>query len=132
MDAPGRGRRHRDDLIAAIAALDRRALDHLLVTALHRAVALVEMDDVAVLVAEDLHLDMAGPLDHLLEIALAIAEGRLRLAAALQHAADSFFNRPAMAAGQSLDDLEEIAAQRVDRHLPQPSAFGLEGLVGRD
>ena len=36
----------------------RRNLDHLLVPALHGAVALVEMDDIAVLVAEDLHLDV--------------------------------------------------------------------------
>jgi hypothetical protein len=37
----------------------RRDLDDLLVAALHRAVALVQVHDVAVLVAEDLHLDVA-------------------------------------------------------------------------
>ena len=36
-----------------------RLLDHLLVAALHRAVALAEMDDVAVRVGEDLDLDVA-------------------------------------------------------------------------
>ena len=38
------------------------------------------MDDVAVLVAEDLHLDVAGALDQLLEIDLVLAEGGLGLA----------------------------------------------------
>ena len=40
------------------------------------------MDDVAALVAEDLHLDVAGALDQLLQIDLVVAEGRLGLAAA--------------------------------------------------
>ena len=53
----------------------RRPFHHFLVSPLHRAVALIEVIDRAILVAEDLHLDMARPLDHLLEIALAIAEG---------------------------------------------------------
>ncbi len=38
-----------------------------------------EVDDVAVLVAEDLHLDVLGVLDVLLEIDAAVAEGLLRL-----------------------------------------------------
>ena len=38
----------------------RRALDDLLVAALHGAVALEQVDEVAVRVAEDLHLDVAG------------------------------------------------------------------------
>ena len=59
----------------------RRALHDLLVAALHRAVTLEEMDDIAVPVAEDLHLDMAGALDELLEIDLVLAEGGLGLAA---------------------------------------------------
>ena len=54
-----------------------RFLDHLLVAALHRAVALAEMDDVAVGVGEDLDLDVAR-VDHgLLEDQLARAEGAL-------------------------------------------------------
>ena len=57
-----------------------RALDDLLVAALDRAVALEEVDDRAVLVGEDLHLDMAGALDQLLEIDLVLAEGGLGLA----------------------------------------------------
>ena len=58
-----------------------RLLDHLLVAALDRAVALAEMDDVAVRVGEDLDLDVAG-IDHgLLEDQLARAEGVLGLGA---------------------------------------------------
>ncbi len=45
----------------------RRLLDHLLVAALDRALALVEVDDVAVGVADDLDLDVARPLDVALE-----------------------------------------------------------------
>ena len=57
-----------------------RALDDLLVAALDGAVALEEVDDGAVLVGEDLHLDVAGALDQLLEIDLVAAEGGLGLA----------------------------------------------------
>ncbi len=59
----------------------RRALDHLLVAALDCAVALEEMDDGAVPVGEDLHLDMTGALDQLFQIDLVLAEGGLGLAA---------------------------------------------------
>ena len=65
----------------------RRALDHLLIAALDRAVALEEVDDIAMGVAEDLHLDMAGPLDQLFEIDLVLAEGGLGLALGLGHLA---------------------------------------------
>ena len=41
----------------------RRDLDDLLVAALHRAVALPEVDEVAVRVAEDLHFDVLGAGD---------------------------------------------------------------------
>ncbi len=58
----------------------RRLLDHLLVAPLQRAVALEEMHDVAVAVAEHLHLDVARPGDDLLQQHARIAEGRLRLA----------------------------------------------------
>ena len=44
-----------------------RDLDDLLVASLERAVALVEVDDVAGRIGDDLHLDMAGPNDGLLE-----------------------------------------------------------------
>ena len=61
----------------------RRALHDLLVAALDRAVALEQMHDVAVGVAQHLHLDMAGALDQFFEIDLVLAEGGLRLALAL-------------------------------------------------
>ncbi|MPL71091.1 hypothetical protein SDC9_16859 [bioreactor metagenome] len=66
----------------------RCALDHLLVAPLHGAVALEEVIEMAMRVAEQLHLDMAGAQDHLFQIALAIAEGGLGLAPALAHLLD--------------------------------------------
>ena len=62
----------------------RRALHDLLVAPLDRAVALEQMVQAAMPVAEDLDLDVAGARDHPLEIALAVAERRERLAAALE------------------------------------------------
>ena len=60
---------------------DRRAfLEQLLVAALDRALALAEMDDGAVVIAEDLELDVARVLDVLLDVDVADAEGRFRLA----------------------------------------------------
>ena len=61
------------------------AFDDLLVAPLHGAVALPQVPDIARLVAQDLHLDMAGAQDHLFQIALAIAKGGLGLAPALAH-----------------------------------------------
>src|SRR4051812_49171705 len=49
-------------------------------TALNGALALAEMDDAAVLIAENLELDVARRLDVLLEIHVGDAEGRFRLA----------------------------------------------------
>ena len=57
-----------------------RLLDHLLVAPLQRAVALEQVHDVAVGVAEHLHLDVPGPDDHLLEQHAGIPERRFRLA----------------------------------------------------
>jgi hypothetical protein len=53
-----------------------RALDDLLVAALHGAVALEQMHQIAMGIAEDLHLDMAGALHQLFQIDLILAEGR--------------------------------------------------------
>ena len=63
-------------------ARGRRLLDDLLVPALHRAVPLEEMEDVAVLVAEDLHFDMPRCGDVALDQHARIAEGIARLALA--------------------------------------------------
>ena len=51
----------------------------LLVAALDGAVALAEVDDVAVVVGQDLHLDVPGLDDELLDVDAAVAEGGLGL-----------------------------------------------------
>ena len=57
----------------------RGALHDLLVAALHRAVAFEEVDQVAVGIAKDLHLDVAGALHQFLQVNLVVAESRKRL-----------------------------------------------------
>ena len=57
-----------------------RALHHLLVASLHRAVALEQVHHVAVQVAQHLDLDVMRTAHQLLQVHLVIAEGRLRLA----------------------------------------------------
>ena len=84
-------------------------LDHLLVPALHRAVALAEVDHVPPAVAEDLHLDVAGLLDELLDVDRAVAEGRLGL-------------RPRLVAGCSRSEMS-LCATRMPR--PPPPATAL-------
>src|SRR5207249_3663150 len=58
----------------------RRLLDDLLVAALDRALALAEMDERAVAVAQHLHLDVAGTDEELLEVDAPVGEGGLGLA----------------------------------------------------
>mmetsp|Transcript_42058 Transcript_42058/g.80439 ORF Transcript_42058/g.80439 Transcript_42058/m.80439 type:complete len:782 (-) Transcript_42058:261-2606(-) len=53
----------------------RGHLHHLLVTALHGAVALVQMHDAAVAVSQDLHLNVAGLLDEALDEYAPVSEG---------------------------------------------------------
>ena len=55
-------------------------LQQLLVTALDRAVALAQVNDVAVAVGDDLELDVAGPLDEFLDVEAGVAEGSFRFA----------------------------------------------------
>ena len=74
-----RGFAHRRAQIGAHAGRGR-LLDHLLVAALQRAVALAEMNGVAVAVGEDLQFDMARMADVLLDQHAGIAERALRLA----------------------------------------------------
>src|SRR5262245_24100890 len=57
----------------------RRFLDQLLMTALYRAIAFAEMDDVAVLVRDDLDFDMARLRQVALDIDGAVAEEALTL-----------------------------------------------------
>ena len=71
----------------------RRALDDFLVAALDRAVALEEMHGVAVGIAQNLHLDMAGTFDELFEIDFVLAEGSLRLALGFGHFAGELILR---------------------------------------
>ena len=54
-------------------------LEDLLVAPLEGAVALAEVDDLAVLVAEDLKLDVVGVDDQFLDVDIGIAEGLLSL-----------------------------------------------------
>ena len=56
----------------------RRLLDHLLVAALERALALAERPHAAVLVGEDLELDVPRPLDELLQVDVGVLEARPR------------------------------------------------------
>ena len=58
----------------------RALLDHLLVAALDRALALAEVDHVAVMVAEDLDFDVAGALDQAFDVDFGAAEGALGFA----------------------------------------------------
>ena len=60
-------------------AVARCLLDDLLVAALHGAVALVQMQDVAVLVGEDLDFDVLRPADESLQKHCAVAERALGL-----------------------------------------------------
>ena len=58
----------------------RRLLDQLLVAALDRAVAVADDDEAAVVVGDDLHLDVARTGEEALDVHLGPAERRLRLA----------------------------------------------------
>ncbi|GAA4010595.1 hypothetical protein GCM10022280_04810 [Sphingomonas swuensis] len=66
--------------ISGVTKGGRRFLDHFLVAALDAALALAEVEDVAVLVAEQLDLDMARALDELLDEHPVVAEAGEALA----------------------------------------------------
>src|SRR5688572_1255570 len=51
-----------------------RLLDHFLMPALNRALALEEMDDMAVMIGQDLELDVARLLDETFDVERAVAE----------------------------------------------------------
>ena len=85
-DIADRARRPHGGLAHAHAQLGRdgrrrRLLDDFLVAALDGAVALAEVDDVALRVGEDLDLDVARRRQRVFEDQLAGAEGRLRFGA---------------------------------------------------
>ena len=56
---------------------------HFLMTPLQRTLALAQIDRVAVLIRQHLHLDVAGIDDGLLDVNLAVAEGAFGLTAGL-------------------------------------------------
>ena len=82
-----------------------RDFHHLLVTALHRAVAFVQMENAAVRIAEDLHFDVFGPRDVFLEEDGGIAEGASRFAARFVEERDeiAFFAHHAHAASAAAE-----------------------------
>ena len=99
-----------------------RLLDELLVAALDRAVALAEVDHVAVTVREDLHLDVARILDEPLdvdgrvgEVLLALPRRGLEGAARFVGPVDELHPFPA-ASGRRLDDqrVADLLAERDD------------------
>ena len=111
-----------------------RELDDLLVAALQRAVALAEVAHVAVLVGEDLHLDVLGLHEVLLDEDVVIAEGLARLALdelergddVLGHLAQA--HAAAAAAGRRLEDDGEAEADGLlERLLPVAQGLGAAG-----
>ena len=72
----------RDALAQRIAQIRRRRdFDDLLVAQLHRTIAFVQMDDVAVRVGQHLHFDVPRSFDQLFDEQRAVAESGFRLAA---------------------------------------------------
>ena len=90
----------------------RRLLDHLLVAPLDRAFALAEMDDVAVLVAEHLDLDMARLLDIFLDEHAVVAEARLGLGLSTSRSPP----RTSLRAPGDAHALAAAAGRRLDHH----------------
>ena len=122
----GLDRRGADRLLDAVRQIGcRRLLDQLLVAALRRAVACRHPDEIAVVVADDLHLDVAGPREIALDVHLVAAEERLSLALRAGH-------RFVDLAG-AVDDLHASAAaaeRRLDRHRPAVLLAECSDLVG--
>jgi hypothetical protein len=78
---PGQPDSRRGHLLPNFGAYSRRRslLQHLLPPALHGALPLVEMDDVAVVVAHNLDLHVARPDEQLLQVERPVTEGGLGL-----------------------------------------------------
>ncbi|KZE94510.1 hypothetical protein AVP42_00993 [Agromyces sp. NDB4Y10] len=102
----------------------RRLLHHLLVSALERALALAEVDDVAVRVGEDLHLDVARGVDEALEQQGVVAERGARDAAGR--------GQGVLELGLVAGDLHALAAAargRLDEQWEPDERRGVEELV---
>src|SRR5450830_180735 len=139
------------DLLDQLArdARCRRFLDHLLVAALHRAVAFAQPDGVAVFVGQDLDLHVTGILQVLLHIHFRIAEGRTGFRLRHRHGVQQGRFRvhdahatAAAAAGRLDDDgVADLAGDLHDRlRVVRQRAFGAghaghagldHGLLGR-
>ena len=97
---PGRGGKTRS----------RRFLDDLLMAALHGAVPLPQMDDIAFLVRQHLHFDVARMFEKLLHVERVVAKGRGGLGPGHRHGVAQVRlavhdpHPPAAAAGRGLDD----------------------------
>ncbi len=94
----------------------RGDLDELLVAALEAAFPLVEMAHGAGLVAEDLHLDVAGGTDQLLHIEPVGAEAGLRLRGG---------------AGEGIGEARAVSTTRMPRPPPPASALTMTGRPSR-
>ena len=115
-----------------------RDFDDLLMTALHRTIALVQMNHIAVLVAENLHLDVLGARNVFLEEHRRIAERafrlRLRLVQQVRQIA-GFVDHPhaaPAAAERRLDDQRKTDfLRRLQRLCPDPTiGSSLPGSTG--
>ena len=107
----------------------RRALfDHLLVPPLDGALALEEVDDVAVLVGQDLDLDVAGLLDHLLHVHPVVAEGAPGFAAGTGGGRDEVAGL-----GHEAHALPSAPRRRLQHHRePEDAGFARDGGVVRE
>ncbi len=108
----------------------RRLLDQLLVAALDRALALAQVHDVAVMIAEDLVLDVPRRLEILLDVDIADAERRLGLALRRAEGMRQFLrllhdaHAAAAAAGHRLDDHRDSRSPRATLSRPPRSRPG--------
>ena len=113
-----------------------RLLDDLLVAALDRALPLTQVDDVAVGIADDLHLDVAGAFDVRLDEDRAVTERRCGLARACRDRVGELVgaahdaHATAAAAGCRLDERRHRDAVG-DLHRPSsPAVISNSGAVG--
>ena len=102
-----------------------RFLDDLLVPPLHRAFALAEVQDSAVLVAKHLDLDMARALDEFLDQDAVVAEARQPLAAN----AVKLLAHVLLGKGEP-HPLAAAAGRRLHHHRIADPAGNLDGMVG--
>ncbi len=116
----------------------RSAFHHLLIAPLHGAIALVQMHQIAVRVAQDLHFHVARAADQLLEINLVLAESRLGLAPRGGHGFDEIvvvFDDAHAAAAAAPTRFEHD--RKTDRAAPwrglaasSPGSGGVAGITG--